>query len=226
VEGDRWPVVATLVDPIRRALYEHVRRQDHAVTREEAADAVEISRGLSAFHLDKLVDAGLLRARYEAPAGEPRGRGRTPKVYEANDDGLQLAIPPRQYELVGTILADALAHAPTDAPATARRLAAESGRDIGNRAAHRPGRRHAVAAELDLASAALTDLGYEPSLDRELQLTNCPFHSLARRQPELICGLNVAFVSGLLDGLGTTTLRAALDPHPDRCCVTITPTNH
>src|SRR5690606_39981116 len=87
--GAPWQAVAALVDPVRRRLYEYVRRQDHPVTREEAADAHSISRNLTAFHLDKLVEAQLLTARYEAPSDQPRGRGRTPKVYEPAAEGIR-----------------------------------------------------------------------------------------------------------------------------------------
>jgi len=90
--ADSWDVVASLSDRSRRALYDYVRRQRHPVAREEAAEATGMSRGLAAFHLDKLVEAGVLAARYEAPAGQPRGRGRAPKVYEATGDGLAITI--------------------------------------------------------------------------------------------------------------------------------------
>src|SRR5690349_8231106 len=121
--SDRWDVAAALVDPSRRALYDFVRRQDHPVGREEAADATGMSRGLAAFHLDKLVDAGVLTARYEAPTGQPRGRGRAPKVYEAVGDGLAITIPERRYELIAEILADAVAGEPRQAFEAALRLA-------------------------------------------------------------------------------------------------------
>src|SRR5262245_52844434 len=111
---DRWSAVIALADSSRRALYEYVRRADHPVSREEAGQAVGISRGLAAFHLDKLVDAGLLEARHEAPADQPRGRGRAPKVYEAASTGLLVAIPQRRYELIAEILADAVATEPND----------------------------------------------------------------------------------------------------------------
>ena len=81
--ADPWTAVVALADNSRRALYEYVRRADHPVSREEAGQATGISRGLAAFHLDKLVETGLLRARHEAPPDQPRGRGRAPKVYEA-----------------------------------------------------------------------------------------------------------------------------------------------
>jgi predicted ArsR family transcriptional regulator len=215
----RWNVVAALIDPVRRALYEHVRRQRRPVSREEAADAVAVSRNLTAFHLDKLVDVGLLHAHYEVPSGKRRGRGRTPKVYEAHADGLNLAIPARQYELAGQILADAIAESPADTSAAVRRQAFQRGQQIGQSA--RPGSEDRVVG-LEDACQALGEMGFEPRLGDEMLLENCPFHALAQRQRELICGLNQAFVAGLLAGLGAHALQARLIPRSGACCVTVT----
>jgi predicted ArsR family transcriptional regulator len=207
--------VAALVDPVRRALYEHVRRQRRAVTREDAAQAVDVSRNLAAFHLDKLVEVGVLRARYEAPA-EPRGPGRAPKVYEVVGDGLSLTVPERHYELAGMILADAIASDPSDAGAAAHRYAAALGNAIG------AGTPRSRGAGTERAARALADLGYEPRRDGlDIVLDNCPFHTLATRQTALICGINVDFVAGLLVGLGCDALSAELRPRPGGCCVCV-----
>jgi len=237
VADHTWPAVSALVDPVRRALYDYVRRGRHPVTREEAANAVDISRNLAAFHLDKLVEVGLLGAHYEAPAEQPRGRGRTPKVYEAAARGLELTVPERHYELVGTILADAIATDASDARGAANARAAELGRGIGaatgplerTGAATGPLERTGAATgplertgEAEAATTALTDLGYEPRRSGdEIVLDNCPFHALATRQTELICGINLAFVDGLLGGLGCDALAAELRPRPDGCCVRV-----
>jgi len=228
VAESRWQAVAALVDPVRRALYDYVRRQDHPVTREEAADAQAISRNLTAFHLDKLVDADLLRARYESPADQPRGRGRTPKVYEPADDGLMLTVPPRQYALAGEILADAVAEDPTNAADSAQRHAFEHGRRIGQECLARTrSDPRGADDELTAAHAALADLGFEPRMDKAtLTLGNCPFHALAIRQPDLICGLNVEFISGLLTGLSCDGLTVQLHPQRGACCVVIHPHPH
>ena len=72
--GQAVAAIAALDDDVRRALYEHVRAAGVPVTREEAATAVGISRKLAAFHLDKLVELGVLRVRVRAgdrPAGGP-----------------------------------------------------------------------------------------------------------------------------------------------------------
>ena len=52
--------LAVLGDPTRRRLYDYVVGRRGGVGRDEAAEAAGISRMLAAFHLDKLVAAGLL----------------------------------------------------------------------------------------------------------------------------------------------------------------------
>ncbi|GAA3347347.1 helix-turn-helix domain-containing protein [Amorphoplanes nipponensis] len=199
---DRWTAVATLVDASRRALYDYVRRQDHPVGREEAAAATAMSRGLAAFHLDKLVDAGLLAARYEAPTGRPRGRGRAPKVYEPLGDGLAVTVPQRQYELIADILAEAVTAEQAPAEVAHRR-----GRDLG------AGLRGAGLLD------ALAQLGFEPQVQADrVRLRNCPFHALAARHTALVCDLNLHFVTGLLGGLDEAG-PARLAPRPGACCV-------
>jgi predicted ArsR family transcriptional regulator len=217
MEEDRWSAAAALVDSSRRALFDYVRRQDHPVSREEAAGALRISRGLSAFHLDKLVEVGLLRASYQAPPDRPRGRGRAPKVYQPAQDGLSITIPERRYRLVAEILADAVAAEPGDAAGAAHRYAHQRGRDLGTRL-----RQGDPGVEL---VAVLEQLGFEPATDGDgrLLLRNCPFHALATRQTHLVCGLNHAFLTGLVAGLAATGMRPDLVPRPGACCVELVP---
>src|SRR5690242_21928791 len=95
--------LAALGDEVRSALYRHVRRENRPVTREEAAQAVRISVKLAAFHLDKLVDRGLLRADQEVPQGVRRRVGRAPKRYSVSDREFSVSLPERRYELAGEI---------------------------------------------------------------------------------------------------------------------------
>ncbi|HZY74931.1 MAG TPA: helix-turn-helix domain-containing protein, partial [Jatrophihabitantaceae bacterium] len=94
--------IATLDDDVRRALFTCVRDAPGPVTREAAAEAVGISRKLAAFHLDKLVAAGLLDARTEA-VGDRRV-GRTPKVYEPSRRHLEVSLPQREHGLLADVL--------------------------------------------------------------------------------------------------------------------------
>ena len=72
--------------------------------------------------------------------------------------------------------------------------------------------------------AVLERHGYEPVIgaDEEIALANCPFHRLAEEQRELVCGMNLDFLGGVLDGIGPGDhLTARLDPAPGYCCVRI-----
>jgi predicted ArsR family transcriptional regulator len=211
----RWKAVAALVDPSRRALYDYVRRADHPVSREEAADAGHMSRNLAAFHLDKLVEAGLLRTRYQAPTDQPRGRGRAPKVYQAAGDGVAVTIPERRYEIIAQILADAVAEDPAHADRAALRHARRHGRDLGAQL-------HASGDDAVAVVALMAGFGFEPRAQAgRVLLHNCPFHALVSRQSTLVCALNHAFLAGLLDGAGVHDMQARLAPRPGGCCVEI-----
>jgi predicted ArsR family transcriptional regulator len=215
--------VAALNDDLRRRMYAYCRAAGRPVTRDEAAAHVGISRKLAAFHLDKLVDAGLLRAHY-APAGGVRRVGRAPKVYEPTNAPISVAIPDRRHDLLADLLLDAvLAHRPGEsATDSAMRAAHDRGRLLGTRERDdaRPGRLGAERA-LTIAATVLARQGFEPHRDdaTTLRLRNCPFHPLAARAPELVCGINHAFLDGFLAGLDAPATEARLVPTPGECCV-------
>lgn len=225
-----------LDDETRRGMYTFIRAARRPVTRDEAAAAVGISRKLAAFHLDKLVEAGVLQADYQHVAGI-RKVGRTPKVYQPVEADLRVSIPPRQPDLLAGILVDAVLASSDDgdndtgtdsgggdhqvrhaALAAARRRGHRIG--AAERAQARLGRLGAERA-LTLTAALLRRHGFEPDRGSPtcLRLGTCPFHPLAARAPELVCGINHAFLAGLLDGLDATSVEAVLDPHAGECCV-------
>lgn len=72
--------------------------------------------------------------------------------------------------------------------------------------------------------AALRGHGFEPRRadDGVIRLRNCPFRQLAADHRDLICGMNLALIDGLVAGLGREgELRPALQPEPGHCCVII-----
>ena len=74
--------VASLAEPLRRALYEFVVAAPGPVGRDEAAEAVGVSRQVAAYHLDRLIDDGLLSAEFRRLTGrEGPGAGRPAKRY-------------------------------------------------------------------------------------------------------------------------------------------------
>jgi predicted ArsR family transcriptional regulator len=215
--------VAALGDDLRRGMYDFIRSMSRPVTREQAAEAVGISTKLAAFHLDKLVGAGLLRSYY-ARAGGRRTVGRTPKVYEPIEQDVRISLPERQHGFLAEILVDAAAsQRPTESTREAiERVAREHGQAAATAAGtqRRPGRLGAERA-ITISEGLLSERGYQPERvgPGDLRLRNCPFHPLAAREPELVCGLNHALLSGLLEGLDAPSVSAVLEPSPDACCV-------
>jgi predicted ArsR family transcriptional regulator len=71
--------------------------------------------------------------------------------------------------------------------------------------------------------AALRQHGFEPwrSADGVVRLRNCPFHQLAAQHRDVVCGMNLALIDGLIEGFGVSDLHPELDPEPGRCCVVI-----
>src|SRR6266566_9200597 len=97
----------SLDDPLRRRLYEVVTSRAGPVSRDEAAAAAGIGRALAVYHLDKLVEAGLLTASYQRPGGRSGpGAGRPAKLYARSGREFTVTVPPREYELAARLLVE------------------------------------------------------------------------------------------------------------------------
>lgn len=216
-------VLSLLNDDIRWRLYHFARRDRHPITREEAARAVGISAKLAAFHLDKMVQGGLLQADFATPGGLRRRVGRAPKRYRLSAQEFSLSLPQRRYDLIGEILVDALGLGNGSTAQTVREIAFERGQCIGG--GHREARRRGGSEPervTDEACSLLEGLGFEPAdADSEVVLRNCPFQALAQRDPQLVCGINLAFIDGMLRGLGNRAVAAELTPDEGLCCVRV-----
>ncbi|GAA2154178.1 helix-turn-helix transcriptional regulator [Actinomadura napierensis] len=213
--------VALLQDPVRRRLYEVVVARGREVGRNEAAEAAGVGRTLAAFHLDKLVDAGLLEAGSRRLSGRSGpGAGRPAKVYRRSAVERGVSLPPRDYRTVADLLAEAAERAGLD-----REVQDAARREGAASAAGEP------CGDLDALAKVLEARGYEPvHEDGEdgggpvLRMRNCPFHALAERFPPLVCGMNLALLEGLVEG--SDGVRVRMDPLPGWCCVVAEPSKN
>jgi predicted ArsR family transcriptional regulator len=209
--------VAVLEEPTRRRLYEYVVSRPGPVSRDDAASALGLARTTAAFHLDKLTEEGLLDTCYERRTGRTGpGAGRPAKLYHRSDREIEITLPERQYAVAGHLLATAIQDAETTnlTPREAvNRRAHEYGEALGRTARDR--------GEGDLLVQVLEAHGFEPRPDADgIALANCPFRRLAKDHPQLVCGMNLHLVAGLLTSLDAP-LQAELAPTPGHCCVRI-----
>lgn len=212
--------LAALGEPTRWQLYDHVARSPRPVSRDDVASALGLARTNVAFHLDRLVEEGLLAVDYERRTGRSGpGAGRPAKVYRRSDRQLEVSLPERHYVLAAQLLAAAVEAAGEEGSARAAldREAHLAGRRIGAAADRAGGRRAALLRVLEA-------YGFEPQPhEASVLLPNCPFHVLARDHRELVCAMNQRLLDGVLTGLGERELSARLQPAPGSCCVRLVP---
>jgi predicted ArsR family transcriptional regulator len=221
---ERLAAVAPLSEPVRCALYLHVAGSPDAVGRDAAAAAVGIGRALAAFHLDRLVEAGLLQTEYRRLSGRSGpGAGRPAKLYRRSPMQVDVTLPERRDEVLAGLFATALdtgADDPEPARARLDRAATEYGDAIGREARARVAPRARVRDRLAAAADVLGEIGYEAAVDDStVTLRNCPFDRVARDHRDLVCGTNRALMGGVVAGLGSSRIRATFGPAPGRCCV-------
>lgn len=221
---NRLTALAALAEPLRRRFFLLMASSTEPVSRDAAAEALGVSRSVAAFHLDKLAEVGVLDVEYRRPPGKSGpGAGRPTKFYRRTERELDFSVPERRYDVAAAILAQAMSEARTRAVPiddALRVTARDFGRAIGtgiDDASDDPG-----ANELERVLSILQAHGYEPERrGNTVTLQNCPFHALAEEHRELVCGMNLDMLTGLLEGASAPHLTARLDPAPGRCCVTV-----
>jgi len=218
--GDAFSAIGALADPVRRRLYSYVAAQDDGVGREEAAREVGVPTHTARFHLDKLVEEGLLAVDHRRLSGRTGpGAGRPAKVYRRADTEVAVSLPERGYDLVGRVFAAAVERSLQGAPLEA--TLAEEARSAGQR----DGTAYdGTGDELERSAGVLADRGFEPAATgASLVLRNCPFDALVDTYRPLVCGTNLAMAEGIVSGAGVTDLEPVLDPQPGFCCVAFVP---
>lgn len=213
--------LAALGDPTRRRLYAYVVSRRSGVGRDEAARAAGISRMLAAFHLDKLVAAGLLSAEYRRLTGRRGpGAGRPSKIYRRSPRQFAVMLPARRYLDAAHLFATAVEGAGPRATRALHRAAVAFGREMGVAAREMAGSKLGHDRLLDAAEQVLRAYGFEPARSNgSLLLYNCPFDALTQGHRQTVCHMNLELLAGFVEGLKLRGVTAQLRPHDERCCV-------
>ena len=221
--AERVSRVSALADPIRRALYHFVAHQPGAVSRDQAAAGLDIPRHTAKFHLDRLVDEGLLVPEFKRLSGRTGpGAGRPAKLYRRVRKEVNVTLPRRRYDLAGHVLADTLARiqngtdpdqAVADAVDNAAHVVLESWPQT-------------ESSELARLTGLLSRLGYEPRADGPdgaVRLSNCPFQQLSDDHAEVICPINRRFIDAVGRELGCSDVHLTPVDRGTGCCVALAP---
>jgi predicted ArsR family transcriptional regulator len=188
-----------LADERRRSIYLFVTQSHRSVTVNEVAERFEIHRNAAKHHLDRLLEAGLLKAEFRRVNGRRGpGAGRPSKLYSAGDVEVSFSVPERHYDLLAHLVLQALTQ----------------GDDLEH-VGFRFGRELAVAAAetqdqgLDGVGVVLNQLGFRAQVETDedgctwITTQNCPFGWVAAEQSGgEVCRLDRAIVAGVLDGFG------------------------
>jgi predicted ArsR family transcriptional regulator len=216
--------VALLAEPVRQRLYLYLRERHEPVGREEAAQHAGVTARLAAFHLDRMAGAGLLDVEYRRLSGRVGpGAGRPAKLYSVSSRSFSVVIPQTRYVLAASMMATALSASRTGTAGaeSLKQVAAGVGKSLGDEI-----RRQArtKGARKEAVRGKLMQLGYEPLVleSGEWTLRNCIFSELSASHRELVCGMNAAFVDGLLGGARVSSLQVERRMARPACCVRLT----
>lgn len=186
----------------------------------EVAAATGLHANTARFHLDGLVDVGLVERMTESrdQPGRPRA------LYAARPGSARGG--QRSYRLLAEILTDYLAvHAARPAK-EALAAGMRWGRHLaqapsGGRARRRPV--DASAATRDLV-AMLDDVGFDPEArtlrhERQILLHHCPFRETAIEHEDVVCAVHLGLMQGMLAELDAPIVADRLEPfvQPSLC---------
>ena len=215
--------VALLADPTRQRLYLYLRERQEPVGREEAARHTGITPRLVAFHLDRMADAGLLEVEYRRLSGRVGpGAGRPAKIYSLSSRSFSVEIPQTRYALAASMMAAALsAGGPrADGTKSLQDVATAVGESLGDEIRRQT---RAKGARQEAVQGKLKQLGYEPQVQEsgEWTMRNCIFSELSDSHRELVCPMNAALVTGMLNGAHLSSLHVERRTARPGCCVQV-----
>jgi predicted ArsR family transcriptional regulator len=184
--------------------------------------------GLHVNTLRQHLDALLTRGEVSRSSGPAHGRGRPAWRYAALGPD---SAPAGELADLAVALAGAVSRS-SDDPTTQANLA---GRDWGTRLAEQvvgdPGKRPDGRPDGRTATlAVMRRMGFAPEYDedtrgRTVRLTRCPLLVAARAEPDIVCGVHLGLVQGLLEGLGESSAGSDLIPfaEPGACRLVFPP---
>ncbi|HVU60711.1 MAG TPA: helix-turn-helix domain-containing protein [Mycobacteriales bacterium] len=195
-----------------------LRGSERALSAAEVAAAIGLHLNTARFHLDGLVDDGLVE-RVSEPREQP---GRPRILYSSRGP-----VPgPRSYALLAEMLTGLVASLEDAGPA-----AVDAGRAWGRHLVERPAPSESIddAEAIDRLNQVLEAVGFQPELrttgsGTEICLHHCPFREVAERHTDVVCAIHLGLMQGALAELGASVSATELEPfvEPNLCVAHLT----
>jgi predicted ArsR family transcriptional regulator len=205
----------------RRRTLQSLQKAPLGLGVQELAERVGLHANTIRFHLDRLMNDGLVQRHVELRTTPGRPRLTYTAVAETSDR--------RSYRLLARILAGFM----TDALPDAARAAAEAGRAWGHVLTERPTPYRRTSRHTSVATLVrvLDDLGFAPEAmpgtkPQEILLRNCPFREVAEENLGVVCAVHLGIMQGVLAELRSPVTADQLEPfvEPSLCVAHLTRT--
>lgn len=201
----------------RMRVLQALRQVPEGLGAQELAEQLGLHVNTVRFHLDRLVDDGVVARHTEERSGPGRPRLTFTSLAAPGTHGDR-----RSYRLLAEILASYVAGA-TDDPVTA---GMEAGRTWGHYLTERPGPYRDTDQESSMHELLriLEDIGFAPEIvqsgaGQEVWLRHCPFLEVAQEHRDLVCAVHLGLMQGALSEMRAPFTTDELEPlvEPSLC---------
>jgi predicted ArsR family transcriptional regulator len=204
---DRDQATPVALGSSRRRILGTLRETGGVLGVPEIAALTGLHANTARFHLDALIEAGLVDRSIE----ERTRRGRPRVVFQATPAAEQERRP--NYRLLAEMLTGLIARVLPES----EQAAVEAGEGWGRFLTPAP--LHAVDAfeGISRLSAVLADAGFAPEVAGDptapvIRLRHCPFREIALEHPELVCSLHLGLIRGALSEMRAPVTANRLEP--------------
>ncbi|RFU65690.1 helix-turn-helix transcriptional regulator [Peribacillus glennii] len=200
-------ITNVLSDPTRYHIYQYITKRHQEVTVQDIADSFNIHPNVARLHLSKLEDVNMLISKTKK-----NGKGGRPsRLYRLSEDVVQLHFPFRDYQLLSKIAIQTILSLGEEGKQALYQTGKQFGYELAakNTAyANQPIESLPFEQKIRILKSAATMAGFSPELHINedqtkiyFQIFNCPFKEVAVNEPEVVCTMHNAFLSGMFQSL-------------------------
>lgn len=200
-------VTHTLADETRFSIYEFMLQEKKTFSVQDIAERFNIHPNVARLHLTRLTEIEVVRSEYEKT-----GKGGRPgRKYKAEENGVTLTFPRRNFDELLDWTLDILKEFGTEANRIGKKVCYRKGAEDIDKLILSHGKDRlqlAFEEKIDLLTEAASLIGYIPLINDtpngktlSFVVYNCPYHNKLETNEGLICDLHESYLKGQFDYL-------------------------